>query len=249
MVFGCRLIHVKPLRLYLQALVDVEGNHCCHFNRHWQITVYIFSALTGYWYLNVGDNHFCPCAYFCFLIRRQFWTNFLGRDGSWVVSCETLGCVRLSLFRHENACTNDKKSLLSGFRSYLSMKWLLIYHVSANVCKNVFSNYLKEKFNSYSAYSYSGIRSIEQNLCFIYEIKRNVLYLWAIISVWAIGWGTFQEMMFSGFWISHPIGWSLLANFSKSAKWFRYLFNSNFSVMSCMFINSWMRACAINELS
>ena len=186
---------------------------------------------------------------FVFLIWGQFWTNVLGRDGSWVVTCETLGCVRLTLFRHENACTNDKKSLLSGFRSYLSMKWLLIYHVSANVCKNVFSNYLKEKFNSYSAYSYSGIRSIEQNLCFIYEIKRNVLYLGAIISVWAIGWGTFQETMFSGFWISHPIGWSLLANFSKSAKWFRYLFNSNFSVMSCMFINSWMRACAINELS
>ena len=26
--------YVKPLRLYLQALVDVEGKHCCHFNRH-----------------------------------------------------------------------------------------------------------------------------------------------------------------------------------------------------------------------
>ena len=92
LVFGCRLIHVKPVRLYLQAS-----------------------------------------------------TNFLGRDGSWVVSCETLGCVRLTLFRYRNACNSDKKSLLRGFRSYQSTKWLFIYHVSANNYRNVLSNYLKRE--------------------------------------------------------------------------------------------------------
>ena len=75
-----------------------------------------------------------------------------------------LGCVRLTRFRNRNTCIHFKKYLKRGFWSYLNTKSLLNYHVSAKVCRNVFLIYLKEKSNSYSAYSYFGTRSIEYNL-------------------------------------------------------------------------------------
>ena len=74
------------------------------------------------------------------------------------------GCVRLTLFRNRNTYNDEKKSLARDFWSYWTTKWLLNYLASAKVGRNVFSNLLKNKFNSYSTYSYSEIRSIGRNL-------------------------------------------------------------------------------------
>ena len=81
-----------------------------------------------------------------------------------LVSYGVKGCVRLTLFRNRNTYNDGKKSLIKGFRSYWSTRRLLNSHVSATVCRIGLSNFLKENFNSYSAYSYYGIRSIERNL-------------------------------------------------------------------------------------
>ena len=59
---------------------------------------------------------------------------------------------------YRNTYNDDKKSLLRGFRSYWSTKWLLNYHVSVirTFAEMAFKITSKKKFNNSSAYSYSG---------------------------------------------------------------------------------------------
>ena len=56
-----------------------------------------------------------------------------------------LGCVQLTIFWNRNTYNDYKKSLTRGFWSYWSTKLLLNYHVSANVCRNVFPNLPKKR--------------------------------------------------------------------------------------------------------
>ena len=62
-----------------------------------------------------------------------------------------LGCVQLTLFRNRNTYKDDKKSLIRGFRSYWSTRWLLNYHVSAIVCRNGIPNYARNLGRNLSA--------------------------------------------------------------------------------------------------
>ena len=62
---------------------------------------------------------------------------------------------------------DDKKSFIRSFRSYkIALK---LSCVSDQVCRNGFPNLLKMKSNSYSTYSYSGIRSIKCNPILMWE--------------------------------------------------------------------------------
>ena len=75
------------------------------------------------------------------------------------------GCVRLTLFRKKTPYIDDKKSLIRGFLELLEYKMALklsLVSESLQKCLPKFTE--KDKSNSYSAYPYSGIRSIERNL-------------------------------------------------------------------------------------
>ena len=69
----------------------------------------------------------------------------------------------MTLFRNRNTYSEiPHKRFLELLEYNMALK--LSDRVSPSVCRYVFSNYLKEKSNSYSAYSDSGIRSIERDL-------------------------------------------------------------------------------------
>ena len=122
----------------------VEQDRQTDRQRYLQITLSIQRHSVPLYFIGMHTSLSAVRKYDCAILRLYDVTTALHYICT-ALTVRHLGCVRLTLFRNRNTCYHDKKSLKRGSWSCQSTKSFLNYHVTVNVCRNVFPNLLKRE--------------------------------------------------------------------------------------------------------